>query len=160
MLVPAVLKDNSIVDGRARLAEQFLAGKDRVKIFKNISNAINQSEVEVAGTESNIIQPQGVNQGQPEVGQGEGQQGQATQPQANVSDSNIGGQGTIVTLAPFYNTTVSNTADAKKVRETPEYKQYFDSIPTVAKALGLDVEIVNETIGGFINSAGEKITEV
>jgi hypothetical protein len=160
MLVPAILKDNNIVDGRARLAEQYLAGKDRVKIFKNISNAINQSEVEVAGTESDIIQPQGIVQGQPEVGQGTGQQGQATQPQANVSDSNIGGQGTIVTLAPFYNTTVSNTADAKKVRETPEYKQYFNSIPTVAKALGLDVEIVNETIGGFINSAGEKITEV
>jgi hypothetical protein len=128
MLVPAVLKDNSIVDGRARLAEQYLSGKERVKVFKNISNTIAQGQV---------------------------LEDQFTQPKADIT-----GQGTIVTLAPFYNTTVSNTTDAKKVRETPEYKQYFDSIPTVAKALGLDVEIVNETIGGFVNSAGEKITEV
>lgn len=89
---------------------------------------------------------------------GQVEEGQDAQPQENASG--IKGEGAIITLAPFYNTTVSNTSDAKKIRETPEYKQYIDSIPTVAKALGLGVEIVNETIGGFVNSAGEKITEV
>lgn len=160
MLVPAVLKDNSIVDGRARLAEQYLAGKDRVKIFKNISNAINQSEVEVAGTESNIIQPQGVNQGQPEVGQGTGQQGQATQPQANVSDSNISGQGTVISLAPFFDTTIKTAEDAKALRQTPEYKAYIDSIPTVAKVFGLNVLDISDTIGGFENAQKKKIVEI
>jgi hypothetical protein len=121
MLVPAILKDNNIVDGRARLAEQYLSGKDRVKIFKNISNAINQSEVEVAGTEGDISQPQGIVQGQPEVGQGEGQQGQTQITQPNVSDSNIGGQGQVV--SPELSNIGSITTDK---RET--IKQKFDFI--------------------------------
>lgn len=120
MMVPAVLKDNSIVDGRARLAEQFLSGKDRVKIFKNISNAINQSQVQEGRTEGDIVQPQGIIQGQPEVGQREGQQGQTQITPANVSDSNIVGEVVVPELP--------KTEDVTPEQKKEVIKQKFDFI--------------------------------
>ena len=120
MMVPAVLKDNSIVDGRARLAEQFLSGKDRVKIFKNISNAINQSQVQEGRTEGDIVQPQGIIQGQPEVGQREGQQGQTQITPANVSDSNIVGEVVVPELP--------KTEDVTPEQKQEVIKQKFDFI--------------------------------
>lgn len=95
-LVPAIIKDNKIIDGRARLAEQFIAGKDNVKVFKNVIDAINESEVQEGRTEGDISQPAGVVQGQQEAGQGTGIQGQAQIPQADAGDSNINREGEIV----------------------------------------------------------------
>ena len=127
---------------------------------KILSNAINQSQVQEGRAEGDLGQPQGIVQGQPEVGQGEGSQGQTQITQTNVGDSNIGGQGAVVTLAPFFDTTVKTAADAQALRQTPEYKRYVESIPTVAKAFGLNVNAINETIGGFENAQGNKIVEI
>lgn len=83
-----------------------------------------------------------------------------TQQQVGLGNTNIGGKGSVVTLAPFFNTTISSTQDAFRLRQTPEYKSYIESIPTVAKELGLEVENINDTIGGFENNQGEKIVEI
>lgn len=51
-------------------------------------------------TESNILQPARVEDGQPEIGQGAGIQGQAEIPQANVGYSDTSGQEVDITEAP------------------------------------------------------------
>jgi hypothetical protein len=67
-----------------------------ISIAQTDRNAITESQVQEGRTESNISQPQGAVQGQPEIGQGEGQQGQAEIPQADVSDSNISGKREVI----------------------------------------------------------------
>jgi hypothetical protein len=54
--------------------------------------AIKESNKQENGTESDIVQREGVNVGQQEVGQGEGSQRETAQPSADTSDSNIGSQ--------------------------------------------------------------------
>jgi hypothetical protein len=67
-----------------------------ISIAQTDRNATTESQVQEGRTESNISQPQGAVQGQPEIGQGEGQQGQAEIPQADVSDSNISGKREVI----------------------------------------------------------------
>ena len=130
------------------------------EILNLSTNATVQSQIQEGNQQSNIQEPARAEAGQPEVGQGEGTEREGTQPQTNAGDSNQGSSGAIVTLAPFFNTTVTGTQDASRLRQTPEYKAYVESIPKVAKELGLEVETVNETIGGFENAQGEKIVEI
>jgi hypothetical protein len=84
------LKD--IVEQADQENSKILNGED-VLIDKD---ATTESQVQEGRTESNISQPQGAVQGQPEVGQGEGQQGQAEIPPADVSDSDIGSKREVI----------------------------------------------------------------
>lgn len=152
LLVPAVMKDGQIVDGRSRLAEQYLAGNENVKVFKNISNAINESQGQ-GPAEGNSLQPARIEAGQ-QI------EGQTTQQETNAGDSNIGSQRSIVTVAPFYATKVKSVEEARALRQSPEYIKYKESIPSIAAKFGLEVEGIKDTIGGFTNAQDDKITEV
>lgn len=100
--------------------------------------------------ESGIVQPSRVEtQGQ-----------EVAQPQTDVSNRPVSGAGAVITLAPFYNTKVTTQEEAQTLRQSPEYQQYKESIPKVAESMGLQVDDINETIGGFVNDKGEKIVEV
>ena len=63
-------------------------------------------------------------------------------------------------VAPFYNTTIDSQQDAVNIRQSEEYKQGIQAIKNNADALGIDVDITEDAIGGFVNEKGEKILEV
>jgi hypothetical protein len=65
-----------------------------------------------------------------------------------------------VIAAPFFNTTVASISEARNLRKTPEYKQQQRIINRQAKLTGVEVIKIDESIGGFENSKGEKIVEV
>lgn len=130
------------------------------EILNLSTNATSQSTIQERSQQSNIQEPARIEGGQSEIGQGTGAERQGAISQTNAGDSNKGSSGAVVTLAPFFNTTITSTQDAYRLRQTPEYKAYVDSIPKLAKELGLEVDTVNETIGGFENQQGEKIVEV
>jgi hypothetical protein len=65
-----------------------------------------------------------------------------------------------VIAAPFFNTTVASVEEARNLRNTPEYKQQQDIIRREANLTGVEIVSVDESIGGFENSKGEKIVEV
>jgi len=65
-----------------------------------------------------------------------------------------------VIAAPFFNTTVASIEEARNLRQTPQYKQQQDIIKREAALTGVEIVGVDESIGGFENSKGEKIVEV
>lgn len=89
--------------------EQEIAGKDealttgqreRIEQINNELKTISKNAIEEStkqqqeGTaEGGVVQREGVDQGQPQVGQGERAVGETTQPEANISDSSVTGGG-------------------------------------------------------------------
>lgn len=43
LLVPAIIKDGKIIDGRGRLAEQYVTGNTKAKAFTKLNNTINEN---------------------------------------------------------------------------------------------------------------------
>ena len=64
-----------------------------------------------------------------------------------------------VNVAPFFETSIESTTEAKGLRKSPEYQKYKESLIEIANDLGLDVE-VDESVGGYVNNAGTKVREV
>lgn len=156
-LVPAVMKDNKIVDGRARLAEQFIAGKDNVKVFKNVIDAINESEVQEGRTEGDISQPAGFVQGQQEAGQGTGLQGQTQIAQADAGDSNINRQGEIV--APeLSNIEIQPTIIAQNA--APFVNDVKVAAPEVETGSTMNIDGTQYTGGGLVVPAASMNTTI
>ena len=66
---------------------------------------------------------------------------------------------TQVKVAPFFNTTIANKEEAATLRQSPEYKNYIQSLNDIAKQIGISAKVV-ETIGGYENQKGERIVEI
>ena len=67
---------------------------------------------------------------------------------------------TKILVAPFYDTTIDSREDAATIREFDEYKQGIEVIKNTAKAFEVEIESIEEAIGGFENEEGNKIREV
>jgi len=65
----------------------------------------------------------------------------------------------IVAVAPYFDTTIKNVEEAKKLREQESYKQYIKNLKGIGEQLGIEVEI-EEGIGGYKNEAGNEIIEI
>lgn len=65
-----------------------------------------------------------------------------------------------ISVAPFYDTQVKNVEEADALRESEGYKKHLEMLNDVAKKLGLDIAGIDNTIGGFENAEGNKITEI
>lgn len=65
-----------------------------------------------------------------------------------------------VFVAPFYDTKVETTEDVQNLRESEGYKQGLQAIRDNAAAFGLEIESIDESVGGFVNEKGDKIREV
>ena len=65
-----------------------------------------------------------------------------------------------VFVAPFYDTTIENVNDAGELRKSKGYKKHIAAIKNTAKSTGLEIEAIEEGIGGFINEKGTKIREI
>jgi hypothetical protein len=66
---------------------------------------------------------------------------------------------TTIVAAPYFNTTIKTLEEAETLRQGKGYKDYKKTLSSIAKALGIEVE-VQETIGGYENDAGEKLVEI
>ena len=67
---------------------------------------------------------------------------------------------TKILVAPFYDTIIDSKEDAATIREFDEYKQGIEVIKNTAKAFEVEIESIEEAIGGFENEEGKKIREV
>jgi hypothetical protein len=65
-----------------------------------------------------------------------------------------------VFAAPFYDTKVNNIEEARTIRQSEPYVKNLDSIRQSSSLFNVEVDEVDESIGGFINEAGDKIVEV
>jgi phosphate starvation-inducible PhoH-like protein len=77
---------------RSRSAKQIKQEQTRIKNSQAGLGVVKESNKQEDGTESDIVQREGVNVGQQEVGQGEGSQRETAQPSTDTGDSNIGSQ--------------------------------------------------------------------
>lgn len=95
-----------------------------------------------------------------------GTQGQNDSVQSSVDSQTSEGEASVVNnetsvlVAPYYDTTITNLAEAKPLRESSGYKKHIKMLQSVAKTLGIKILNVEETIGGFVNEEGKKITEI
>ncbi|MEP7109836.1 MAG: hypothetical protein ABI760_17705, partial [Ferruginibacter sp.] len=69
-------------------------------------------------------------------------------------------KGTTVLVAPFYDRSINKLSDAAAIRATKSYKAHHEMIHDVAEKMGIKITHISDTIGGFLNSEGTKITEV
>jgi len=65
-----------------------------------------------------------------------------------------------VSVAPYYDTQIKDISDASKLRESEGYKGHIQMLKKVAKTMGLEINSIDDTIGGFENEQGNKITEI
>ena len=65
-----------------------------------------------------------------------------------------------VFAAPFYDTKVNNIEEARTIRQSEPYVKNIDSIRQSSALFNVEVDEVDESIGGFINETGDKIVEV
>ena len=65
-----------------------------------------------------------------------------------------------VFAAPFYDTKVNNVGEARDIRQGEPYVRNIESIRLSAPLFNVEVDGVDESIGGFVNEAGDKIVEV
>lgn len=65
-----------------------------------------------------------------------------------------------VFAAPFYDTKVNNIEEARAIRQGEPYVRNIESIRLSAPLFNVEIDGVDESIGGFINDAGDKIVEV
>lgn len=133
---------NLVVPQKKRLAE---IEQQLKKIGEDAVTESNIEEQEVS-TESNIIQREGVDGGQQEVGQGEGSQRETAQPETNLGDSNIPSQETVT---PGFNQPVEavrQTAEEYKAKLAEEARQRNEKSVkrTAQKPVGKLVEKVSE----------------
>jgi hypothetical protein len=65
-----------------------------------------------------------------------------------------------VSVAPYYDTQIKDISDASKLRESEGYKEHIQMLKKVAKTMGLEINSIDDTIGGFENEQNNKITEI
>ena len=65
-----------------------------------------------------------------------------------------------VSVAPYYDTQIVDISDASKLRGSEGYKKHLEMLKNVAKKMGLEIESIDNTIGGFENKQKNKITEI
>jgi hypothetical protein len=65
-----------------------------------------------------------------------------------------------VFAAPFYDTKVNNIEEARTIRQSEPYVQNLDTIRNASALFNVEIDNVDESIGGFVNDAGDKIVEV
>jgi hypothetical protein len=65
-----------------------------------------------------------------------------------------------VSVAPYYDTQIVDLSDASKLRESEGYKKHIQMLKDVAKTMGLEIDSIDNTIGGFENKDGNRITEI
>jgi hypothetical protein len=65
-----------------------------------------------------------------------------------------------VFAAPFYDTKVNNIEEARAIRQTEAYVTNLDTIRNASAFFNLEIDGIDESIGGFVNEAGDKIVEV
>jgi hypothetical protein len=65
-----------------------------------------------------------------------------------------------VSVAPYYDTQIEDLSDASKLRGSEGYKKHIEMLKKVAKSMGLNIESIDNTVGGFENDKGNKITEI
>ena len=65
-----------------------------------------------------------------------------------------------VFAAPFYDTKVNNIEEARAIRQTEAYVTNLDTIRNASALFNLEIDGIDESIGGFVNEAGDKIVEV
>jgi hypothetical protein len=65
-----------------------------------------------------------------------------------------------VFAAPFYDTKVNNIQDARAIRQSEPYINNLDTVRNASALFNLEIENIDESIGGFVNEAGDKIVEI
>jgi hypothetical protein len=65
-----------------------------------------------------------------------------------------------VSVAPYYDTQIKDISDASELRKSEGYKGHIQMLKKVAKTMGLEINSIDDTIGGFENEQGNKITEI
>ena len=65
-----------------------------------------------------------------------------------------------VFAAPFYDTKVNNIEEARTIRQSEPYVKNIDTIRNASALFNVQIDNVDESIGGFVNDAGDKIVEV
>ena len=133
-----------------------------------------ETELQTLKLEQDAIQKQATNEGllrSQQTGMGlqqvvEGDQG--TQVVTTGTQEAITPEGTQevvssktqVNVAPYFNTRVESIQEAEKLRQSPEYKQYKQSLKDLADIVGIKKIAIDDILGGYKNDAGEDFTEV
>ena len=65
-----------------------------------------------------------------------------------------------VFAAPFYDTKVNNIEEARDIRQSEPYVKNLDVIRNTSALFNVEIDEVDESIGGFVNNDGDKIVEV
>jgi hypothetical protein len=104
--------------------------------------ATKESNKQENGTEGDIVQREGVNVGQQEVGQGEGSQRETAQPSTDISDSNIGSQEEIdkkekeldsirIEVTKKYDELYDKGLRGSEILDNPEYTPISEKMDTI-----------------------------
>ena len=67
--------------------------------------------------------------------------------------------GSIITVAPFFNVDIRNRGEAEVVRRSALVRDYLKTMITVADTFGIKLQKVTDNIGGFKNEDGERMHE-
>lgn len=84
----------------------------------------------------------------------------ANEPKNKQAEAKTASDLVSVSVAPYYDTQIADLSDASKLRESQGYKKHIEMLKKVAKSMGLSIESIDNTIGGFENDKGNKITEI
>lgn len=146
----AAVESYSFVDGINELLLQY--GKSREEIqperYGIDSTEADQRRTDAAARAANILYGESSGAGEAEVARG------GNQERRSVAFS-----------APLYDFSLRDqqgnfTTNAQSVRESDQYKKYAQDIYNVASLMGVNLEEVQNLIGGFENEQGKKIVEV
>ena len=164
--ISSIRKKNTIVkteEGKQQLKKESLAAIQKLNNLKTKYDTQEEAGIPspvVEGEAPIEVQPiEGASQETPEAG-GVLQVPVEEGSEATAETEVIAPIEATVFAAPFYDTKVNNVGEARDIRQGEPYVRNIESIRLSAPLFNVEIDGVDESIGGFVNEAGDKIVEV
>jgi hypothetical protein len=164
--ISSIRKKNTIVkteEGKQQLKKESLAAIQKLNNLKTKYDTQEEAGIPspvVEGEAPVEVQPiEGASQETPEAG-GVLQVPIEEGAEATAETEVIAPIEATVFAAPFYDTKVNNVGEARDIRQGDPYVRNIESIRLSAPLFNVEIDGVDESIGGFVNEAGDKIVEV
>jgi hypothetical protein len=158
--ISSIRKKNTIVkteEGKQQLKKESLAAIQKLNNLKTKYDTQEEAGIPspiVEGEAPIEVQPiEGASQETPQAG------GVLQVPVEEGAEVTAPIQATVF-AAPFYDTKVNNIQEARAIRQSEPYINNLDTVRNASALFNLEIENIDESIGGFVNEAGDKIVEI
>jgi len=158
--ISSIRRKNTIVkteEGKQQLKKESLAAIQKLNNLKTKYDTQEEAGIPspiVEGEAPVEVQPiEGASQETPQAG------GVLQVPVEEGAEVTAPIQATVF-AAPFYDTKVNNIQEARAIRQSEPYINNLDTVRNASALFNLEIENIDESIGGFVNEAGDKIVEI